>query len=770
MPTSSTTSPPSPSPPPPPPPSSASAPSTPTSSPPLHTRAHILQPPPPPLHPPLDLPPPSSSSTPPPRHHLPNHPPLGPLQLRQPPLARQLFDQTPSKPAIAVFYNAMISAYSRASDGLPALEVFRGMMRSRSTSTRPDNYTFTGVLSAAAGILGINVVISSHLHCAVIKSGTGNVVSVLNALIALYFKCDEDEAMGYVRRVFDEMGERDELTWTTMVVGLVRRGDVCAARHVFDEMGGKFDVVWNAMISGYVHHGLFDEAFDLFRGMILLGINLDEFTYTSVLSACANSGRFKDGKAVHARLVRFGPDFDPDASLPVENVLVTMYSKCGKVDVARRIFHEIRKKDGVSWNAILSGYLDSERIEDALEVFNKMPHKNQLTWMVMVSGFVHNGLPEEGLKLFNWMRFEGAKPCDYTYAGTISACAELGALKHGRQLHAQLIQNMYAKCGAVEDAHLVFLVMPNADAVSWNAMIAALGQHGHGTEAIQLFDDMIKEGITPDRISFLTILSACSHAGLVDKGLQFFESMTRDYGISPGEDHYERLIDLLGRAGQIEEARNVIESMPFEPGPPIWEAILSGCRIHGNMDLAVQAADKLFEMIPKNDGTYVLLANTFAAVGRWQDSATVRKLMKDRGVRKEPGCSWIEVESKVHVFVVNDTRHPEVEKVCNFLNMIGAKMRKLGYVPDTKFVLQDVESEHKEYVLSAHSEKLAVGFGLLKLPVGTPVRVMKNLRICGDCHAAIMFMSKAVGREIIVRDGKRFHHFRDGECTCGNYW
>lgn len=649
---------------------------------------------------------------------------------------------------------------------------------------RPDNYTFTGVLSAAASIPGIDVVASGQLHCAVAKSGTGYVVSVSNALIALYFKCDEPEAVGCARRVFDEMAERDELTWTTMVVGYERRGDLCGARQVFDKMGGRFDVVWNAMISGYVHHGLVSNAFEMFRQMHSLGIRLDEFTYTSVLSACANSGSFKNGKAVHAYLIRSGPDFDPESALPVENALVTLYSKCGKVDVALRVFSEIRKKDAVSWNAMLSGYLDWGRLEDALEMFSNMPHKNQLALMIMISGFVRNGLPEEGLKLFSRTRAEGVRLCDYAYAGTLSACGELGALEHGKQLHAQLIQigyepsnsagnallTMYARCGAVEDAHLVFLVMPNADSVTWNAMIAALGQHGHGNEAIKLFDDMIKEGIRPDRISFLTILAACSHAGLVDEGFHYFESMKRDYGINPEEDHYARLIDLLGRAGQIEQAKNAIQSMPFEPGAPIWEAILSGCRIHGNMDFAVHAADKLFEMRPQNDGTYVLLSNLYSAVGRQQDAGRVRKLMKDRGVKKEPGCSWIEVESTVHVFVVNDTKHPEVREVHNFLDMVGAKMRKLGYVPDTKFVLQDMESEHKEYVLSTHSEKLAVAFGLLKLPNGTPVRVLKNLRICGDCHTAIMFMSKAVGREIIVRDGKRFHHFRDGECTCGNYW
>lgn len=276
------------------------------------------------------------------------------------------------------------------------------------------------------------------------------------------------------------MIERDELTWTTVVVGYVRRGDINEARQVFDKMAGRFDVVWNAMISGYVHWGLFSEALEMFRRMNSIGIPLDEFTYTSVLSACANAGLFNHGKSVHAHIIRSGPDFNPESALPVENVLVTLYSKCGKIDVAKRIFDGVTRKDPVSWNAILTGYVNCGCIDDALAIFQVIPHKNELAWMVMISGFVHNGLAEEGLKFFNRMRAEGTKPCDYTYASTIAACGELGALQHGRQLHAQLIQfgyessnsagnallTMYAKCGAAEEARLIFLVMRNADPIS----------------------------------------------------------------------------------------------------------------------------------------------------------------------------------------------------------------------------------------------------------------------------------------------------------------
>ncbi|PKU59270.1 pentatricopeptide repeat-containing protein At1g25360 [Dendrobium catenatum] len=696
-------------------------------------------------------------------------------------LARKLFVETPIGVRDTVFYNAMISGYSRASQGPQAVKVFRSMLLD---GFIPDDYTFTGVLSAAAYIVNLELLQCQQLHGPTVKLGSELVVSVANALISLYGKCESFMAGIIARQVFDKMPERDELTWTTMVVGYVRRGDLFSARQVFDKMDDRFDVVWNAMISGYVHHGLFTDAFEIFRRMLCLKLPLDEFTYTSVLSACANAGLFGHGKSVHARIIRDGPCFDPKSALPVENVLVTLYSRCSKMELARKIFDGIIMKDSVSWNAILSGYVNLGQIDDARALFEEMPRDSQLPWMVMMSGLVQSGLSEEALKLFSRMRAENVKPCDYTYAGTFSACGDLGAMEHGRQLHGQLIRlgyessisagnalvTMYAKCGAIEEAHLVFLIMRNLDFVSWNSIIAAFAQHGHGNEAIELFEMMIKEGIHPDRLTFLTVLTACNHAGLVDEGFRYFESMQREYGISPGEDHYARLIDLLGRAGKIEEAKTVIHQMPFEAGPLIWESVLAGCRIHRNVDLAVYAADHLFNMIPQHHGSYVLLSNIYASFGRWEDVAKVRKLMKDRGVKKEPGCSWIEVENKVHVFLVNDLSHPEVHKAYRFLEVLGAKMRKLGYVPDTRYVLQDVESERKEYVLSTHSEKLALAFGLLKLKAGAKIRILKNLRICGDCHSAIMFISLATGRDIVVRDAKRFHHFKDGECSCGNYW
>ncbi|KAI3513527.1 hypothetical protein L1887_20863 [Cichorium endivia] len=700
--------------------------------------------------------------------------------------ARQIFNNTPLNIRDTVCYNAMITGCAHNKDGNAAIELFRDMKR---YDFRPDNFTYTSMLSG----LSLIAEYESHcqqLHSEIVKSGTGSVTSVVNALISVYVRCASSPfvtpsfLMDAARKLFDEMPIKDELSWTTIITGYIRNDDLNSASQVFDGMTEKLVVAWNAMISGYIHKGFVSKSLEMSRKMHLLGIKFDEFTYTSILSACATAELFLHGREVHAYIIRTVKNPSRDFLYSVNNALITLYWKCGKTDDARKIFDRMPIRDIVSWNNILSAYVNVGRIEEARSFFTEIPSKNQLTWSVMIAGLAQNGSGEEGLKLFNQMRSNECQPCDYSFAGAINSCAVIASLNHGRQLHSQLIQSgfqsslsasnslitMYARCGVLQDSHSVFLTMPCLDSVSWNAMIAAFGQHGHGTRAVELFEEMLKQDIVPDRITFLTILSSCSHSGLVDQGQRYFNSMYDSYGIIPGEDHYGRLIDLLCRAGKFTEAKNVIEKLPFDPGLHVWEALLGGCGIHGNIELGVEAAEQLFKLIPHHDGTYILLSNVYANSGKWTDAARVRSLMRARGVKKEPACSWIEVDNMVHVFLVDDTKHPEVQKVYEYLKELVEKMRKLGYVPDTKFVLHDMENEQKEYALSTHSEKIAVAFGLLRLPKGAMIRVFKNLRICGDCHNAFEFMSKVVEREIVVRDVKRFHHFRNGKCSCGNYW
>lgn len=376
------------------------------------------------------------------------------------------------------------------------------------------------------------------------------------------------------------------------------------------------------------------------------------------------------------------------------------------------------------------------------------------------------------------------KPDKFTFPSILRACASIVSLEQGKQVHACIIKtesepnivlesslvDMYVKCGTIEDARRVFDKMPERNVVSWTAIIAGYGRYGDSKEVFMLFEQMQQLGLKPNYVTLLAILNACSHAGLVDEAWHYFESIDRDYHIKPRVEHYSCMVDLLGRAGRLDEANEFINRMPLKPHAAIWGTLLGACRMHGNIELGKIAAEHLFNLDSQNAGKYVVLSNIYAAAGRWEDVAKVRKLMKDRGVKKEPGCSWIEYRKKIHLFVVGDRSHPQSEEIYATVETLIRKIKEAGYVPEINFMLHEVEDELKEKYLSYHSEKLAVAFGIINISPGTPIRIVKNLRVCGDCHTAIKFISNTAEREIILRDSNRFHHFKDGVCSCGDYW
>jgi pentatricopeptide repeat protein len=329
---------------------------------------------------------------------------------------------------------------------------------------------------------------------------------------------------------------------------------------------------------------------------------------------------------------------------------------------------------------------------------------------------------------------------------------------------------MYCKCGVLEDGWKLFVQVPRRDVVTWNAMISGYAQHGEGKKALGLFDEMIEKGMKPDWITFVAVLMACNHAGFTDLGVKYFHSMAKDYGLVAKPDHYTCMVDLLGRAGKLVEAVDLIEKMPFKPHAAVFGTLLGACRIHKNTEMAEFASQKLLNLDPASATGYVQLANVYAATKRWDHVARVRKSMKSCKVVKTPGYSWIEVKSMAHQFRSGDKFHPELASIHGKLKELEKKMKLAGYVPDLEFALHDVGEEQKEQLLLWHSEKLAIAYGLIKLPPGTPIRVFKNLRVCGDCHRAIKYISQIERREIIVRDTTRFHHFKDGHCSCADYW
>lgn len=623
--------------------------------------------------------------------------------------ARHLFDKMLHRDVVS--WNTIIAGYALKGQGEEAFKLFSKMQHD---GIEPDRFTFSSVISASVNLSDIQQ--GKQVHAHIIQAGFDSHVTVNNALITMYFKYESSED----------------------------------AYQVFSEMPLKDGVSWNAIIVGYAQHRQGEKALEFFEQMIGVGMKPDNYTLASVLSAYANLEALDQGRQFHAHVITTG--FELNAI--VGSALVDMYSKSGSRDDARRVFDRLPERDAIVWNTMISGYSQSDYCDEAL-------------------------------KLFTQMLRGGLKPDECSFVCVLSACAGLAARDQGKQIHGVIIRTefasyvsvgnalvtLYAKCGSIEEARHMFNKMPKQDSVTCNAMIAGYAQHGCGMKALQLFEEMLKAGIKPNPVTFISVLSACSHAGLVDEGRYYFESMNRDHSITPSKDHYSCMIDILGRAGYLEEAEKFIQNMPFEPDAIGWAALLGACRSQGNIELGSRVAEQLFKLEPANAAPYVVLANMYASAGRWNDVSRVRKMMKDRGVKKQPGCSWIDINKRVHAFVAEDSSHPQMDEIYATLETLAIRMKEAGYVPDTKFaLLHDVGEEYKKDVLSHHSEKLALAFGLMNTPSGTTIQIIKNLRVCGDCHTAFKFISMITEREIIVRDANRFHHFKNARCSCGDYW
>lgn len=439
---------------------------------------------------------------------------------------------------------------------------------------------------------------------------------------------------------------------------------------------------------------------------------------------------------------------------------------------------------------MVTGLSRNGLVEDALEVFRKYKGQQQglelniVSWTSVIAFCSQNGKDMEALELFREMLLEGFKPNSVTIPCLLPACGNIAALTYGKAAHCFSLRtgifdnvyvgsaliDMYANCGKLHPSRLCFDQLSVRNLVCWNAVMSGYAMHGKAKETIEIFHMMKKSGQKPDFITFTCVLSACSQNGLTDEGWHYFSSMLQEHGIEVRLEHYACMVTLLGRSGKLKEAYSLIKEMPMEPDACVWGSLLSSCRVHKNVSLGKAAAEKLFELEPKNPGNYVILSNIYASKGMWSEVDRVRDRMNQKGLRKNPGCSWIELNHKVHMLLAGDKSHPQRIQIIEKLNKLSMEMKNSGYFPNFNFVLQDVEEQDKEQILCGHSEKLAVAFGLLNTPPGSSLRVIKNLRICGDCHAVIKFISSFEQREIFVRDTNRFHHFKDGVCSCGDYW
>ncbi|XP_020581941.1 putative pentatricopeptide repeat-containing protein At5g13230, mitochondrial [Phalaenopsis equestris] len=622
--------------------------------------------------------------------------------------AQWVFDSTEKD---IVVWTGMVSCFSENECPYEALLLFSEMMKA---GFKPNNYTLTSLLKVSVSLSSLEL--GKSIHGCSVKSMYESDEYVGGALLDMYAKC----------------------------------GDIVDARLAFNMVPDCDVILWSFMIARYAQSNKNSEALDLFQRMVKSSVAPNEYSFSSVLQACANIGDLYLGGQVHCHVMKIGFV----SEIFVANALMDVYAKCNYLEGLNKIFYGFYDKNDVSWNTVIVGYVKLD-------------------------------LGDEGLRLFMRMREFGIPATQVTYSSALRACASSAAFELVGQIHALVMKtpfkddnvvnnsliDSYSKCGNIRFACKVFGLMKEHDVISWNALISGFAIHGLSTDALSLFRKMTEEeGIKANAVTFVGLLSACSNMGLLDEGRSLFSSMTEDYCIQPSMEHYTCMVKLFGRSGQFDEAMKLIKEIPLQPCVMVWRALLGACLIHKNVDIGKVCAEKVLEIEPRDELTCVMLSNLYASAGRWDNVSLIRNYMRNKQVKKEPGISWIEKQGEVHSFTSGDMTHPDMRVISAMLEWLNRKIRKAGYVPDFNVVLHDVGDELKKRLVWLHSERLALAFGLVSLQQGSSIRIIKNLRFCSDCHTSFKLISKVVGRELIVRDMNRFHCFEGGICSCADYW
>ncbi|XP_028766367.1 putative pentatricopeptide repeat-containing protein At3g15930 [Neltuma alba] len=653
--------------------------------------------------------------------------------------ARHLFDTIP-EPTVFI-WNTLIKGYSRLERPSNGVFMYLQMLR---RNIKPDRYTFPFLLKGFKRDKDLRY--GKELFCHAIKYGFGSNLFVQKGFIHAFCLC----------------------------------GLVDMAHKVFN-MGDEWEVAtWNALISGYNRVKQFEKSKKLFNEMEKKGVLPNSVTLVLMLSASSNLKDLDEGMKIR----EYVKEGIVEPNLILENALIDMFAACGVMNVAQGIFDNMKTRDVITWTSIVSGYANAGQIDLARKHFDQMPERDNVSWTAMIDGYLKLNRFREALELFREMQISNITPDEFTMVSILTACAHLGALELGEWVKTYIdkksIKNdtfvgnalidMYFKCGNIEKARKAFKEMHRKDKFTWTAMIVGFAINGRGEEALNMFSDMIKASVIPDEITYIGVLCACTHTGMVEKGREFFASMTTQYGIKPNVTHYGCMVDLLGRAGNLRGAHEFIENMPIEPNSIVWGSLLGACRVQRNVELAEMAANKILELEPENGAVYVLLCNIYAACKRWEKVREVRNIMMNRGIKKIPGCSLIEMKGDVHEFVAGDQSHPQSKEIYAKLENMMQELTYAGYTPDTSEVFLDIGEEDKETAVYRHSEKLAIAYALISSGPGVAIRIVKNLRMCVDCHHMAKLVSKAYSRELIVRDRTRFHHFKHGSCSCNDFW
>ncbi|GMH01154.1 hypothetical protein Nepgr_002993 [Nepenthes gracilis] len=565
--------------------------------------------------------------------------------------------------------------------------------------------------------------------------GSSTYDALVNACIGL-------RSVRGVKKVFNHMirsqFKLDQYMRNRVLLMHVKCGMMIDARNLFDEMPERNLVSWNTIIAGLVDSGDHMEAFHLFLAMWSEHMDAGLRTFATMIRASAGLGLIYPGIQLHSCVFKMGINDD----IFVSCALIDMYSKCGSIEDAQFVFDEMPVKTTVGWNTIIAGYALHGYSEEALRLYYEMQ--------------------DSGVKMDHFTFSIIVRICARLGSLEHAKQAHAGVVRHGFGLDIvanTALVDLYSKWGRIEDARNVFDRMSNKNIISWNALIAGYGNHGRGVEAVELFDKMLREEMKPNHVTFLAVLSACSYSGLSNHGWEIFHSMSREHKIKPRAMHYACMIELLGREGLLDEALALIRDAPFEPTANMWAALLTACRVHENLELGKFAAEKLYGMEPEKLNNYVVLLNIYNSLGKLEEAASVFHALKQKGLRMLPACTWIEIKKQSHVFLSGGNCHPQKKEIYQRLSKLLLELSKLGYTPEGRTLLPDVDAKEERKLLY-HSEKLAIAFGLINTTEFTPLQLVQSHRICRDCHNGFKFIAKITEREIVLRDASKFHRFK----------
>lgn len=597
-------------------------------------------------------------------------------------MARKLFDEMPEKDPVA--WNAMLTSYSQLDFPQEALSLFKDM---RNAGLKPDPYSFTAVLSSSADTGNLNC--GRKFHALVISFGYQSSLPVCNSLLDMYGKCSSPSS---ACRIFKDMFTKNVVSWCSLLHAYTKAGQFDNARRLFDEMPERNEIAHNILIGGYSWFGELELAMNLFKKMQMDDLRRDVWTFTSLMNACSESHDSFCGRMIHSFMVKTGWS----SAVEVNNSILSFYAKTSCHDDAIRIFDSIQNRTQASWNAVIDAHMRKGDVKEALSVFLQAPENNIVTWTTMIAGYARNAYGERALSFFAKMLKSLVQPDEFTFGGVLHACANLAVLGHGRMVHGSVIRygflsyvyvgnglvTMYAKCGDIEGSSRAFGSLIKKDLISWNAMLFGFGLHGLAQDALRVYKDMVLLRIRPDRVTFIGLLMACSHSGLVEQGRMLFDLMKSVYGLSQEVGHLICMVDMLGRCGYLKEASELVKkcSTMVSVKASYCEVLLGACTMHGDVGLGRKVGEELLTMEPSNEMAYVLLSNLYCASGQWKEAEKMRKAMAQQSVKKMPGYSWIEVRNMVIFFVAGDLSHPMTEDIHAILELLEYEMRNSTFI------------------------------------------------------------------------------------------